>query len=638
MKRIVNCIAAIGLLCAAASCMDEAVDPGLVVGQNEAEKVFFTVDDFESADLTKTVITTGNKFQWTADDVVGIFPSTGFQAIFPMSSGAGSDYAVFDGGGWGLKRDATYYAYYPYAHENFESEDMREHVKYSYDGQEACFADENGLINLGKYDFMASGASKFENGGVNFNFKHLGALCYIRFAAPKATSYSRLIIAAEDEIFPVNGYFDTTDKDGDGIIRLESDPEKRNQFEIIFPSGHQSFEKGEPVALYFMMPPVDLSGQSLKMKLVDTAFDFYEADFPGKNILAGKAYPWEIIIDTYQAPLGQQTANCYVISQSGSYSFPTVRGNSVYYVGSVASAEVLWETFGTDETPNKGALISKVSYADNMITFSTSDTFREGNALIAAKDKDGNILWSWHIWLTDKPKDQLYKNDAGSTMMDRNLGATSATPGDVGALGLLYQWGRKDPFLGSSSISSSTRAKSTLSSWPTTSGTESNGTIAYATAHPTTFIKSSTNGDWWYSSEEDVTDDTRWTSSKTMYDPCPVGYRVPDGGSAGVWATAFVTSGSYPDYDATNEGFNFGQSDTNKYLTDEATCWYPAAGYLSSISGSLYSTGFSGFYWSCTPFGYYAYYLTFSSNGLVSPSSNDNYFRASGLSVRCLRE
>ena len=36
-------------------------------------------------------------------------------------------------------------------------------------------------------------------------------------------------------------------------------------------------------------------------------------------------------------------------------------------------------------------------------------------------------------------------------MMDRNLGATSATPGNVGSLGLLYQWGRKDPFLGSSS-------------------------------------------------------------------------------------------------------------------------------------------------------------------------------------------
>ena len=45
--------------------------------------------------------------------------------------------------------------------------------------------------------------------------------------------------------------------------------------------------------------------------------------------------------------------------------------------------------------------------------------------------------------------------------MDRNLGATSAALGDVGALGLLYQWGRKDPFLGSLSITESEVAAST---------------------------------------------------------------------------------------------------------------------------------------------------------------------------------
>ena len=83
------------------------------------------------------------------------------------------------------------------------------------------------------------------------------------------------------------------------------------------------------------------------------------------------------------------------------------------------------------------------------IHFTTGDM--EGNALIALCNADGDILWSWHIWFTDDPRGQEYYNNAG-TMMDRNLGATSATPGDVGALGLLYQWGRKDPFLGSSSI------------------------------------------------------------------------------------------------------------------------------------------------------------------------------------------
>ena len=158
------------------------------------------------------------------------------------------------------------------------------------------------------------------------------------------------------------------------------------------------------------------------------------------------------------------TANSYIVSKAGSYKFRTVKGNSRESVGAVASAEVLWETFGTSETPSVGSLIYDVRYEDDYMIFSTPESFREGNAVIAAKDKNGTILWSWHIWLTDQPQEQIYYNNAG-TMMDRNLGATSATPGDVGALGLLYQWGRKDPFLGSSSISSRVDARSTLT-WP----------------------------------------------------------------------------------------------------------------------------------------------------------------------------
>ena len=49
--------------------------------------------------------------------------------------------------------------------------------------------------------------------------------------------------------------------------------------------------------------------------------------------------------------------------------------------------------------------------------------------------------------------------------MDRNMGAISASPGNIGALGLLYQWGRKDPFLGSSSTGGYVVTNSTIS-WP----------------------------------------------------------------------------------------------------------------------------------------------------------------------------
>ena len=322
-------------------------------------------------------------------------------------------------------------------------------------------------------------------------------------------------------------------------------------------------------------------------------------------------------------------ANCYIVSQSGEYSFPTVKGNSSESVGAVASAVVLWESFGTSQTPLVGDLISKVSYSNGIITFQTNNTFKEGNAVIAAKDASGKILWSWHIWLTDQPQGQEYYNNAG-TMMDRNLGATSATPGDVGALGLLYQWGRKDPFLGSSSISSNTQAESTIT-WPSAS---SNGTIAYATANPTTFIKYNSSNYDWYLTGYSSTDNTRWTTSdkaKSIYDPCPAGWRVPDGASNGVWSKAEGSSSSFSHtYNSSNEGMNFSSK-----FGSASTIWYPASGYRDDGDGSLYDVGSRGDYWSASPYYYYAYDLYFSYGGSVNPSSS--YSRANGLSVRCLR-
>lgn len=329
------------------------------------------------------------------------------------------------------------------------------------------------------------------------------------------------------------------------------------------------------------------------------------------------------------------TANSYIISSAGSYKFSAVKGNSSESVGAVASAEVLWESFGTDVTPNVGDLVKGVTYSDGKITFETADPFKEGNAVIAAKDSDGNILWSWHIWFTDEPQGQVYFNDAG-TMMDRNLGATSATPGDVGALGLLYQWGRKDPFLGSSSISSATVAKSTLT-WPSkVSSNSSNGTIEYATANPTTFITDNTNSfDWYYYTGGSSTDNTRWTtseSSKSIYDPCPAGWRVPDGDSNGVWSKALGSSSTFHyTYDSTNKGMDFVVK-----LGSDNIIWYPASGYRNYSDDSLCYVGNYGYYWSASHKGNSVYRLAFDDFSGVDPS--DYGGRAPGMSVRCLRE
>ena len=327
----------------------------------------------------------------------------------------------------------------------------------------------------------------------------------------------------------------------------------------------------------------------------------------------------------------ESTANCYIVTRAGDYKFRAVKGNSSTSVGSVSSVEVLWESFGTSTTPSVGDLIKIASYSNGYIQFSTPASFREGNAVIAAKNSSGEILWSWHIWLTDQPKGQTYYNNAG-TMMDRNLGATTADAGDVGALGLLYQWGRKDPFLGPSSITNNVIAKSTVS-WPSATLTSAIiGTVDYVTKNPMTFITASypSADDWHYSSRNN----DLWKSEKTIYDPCPAGWRVPDGGGKGVWSSACGSSSYFNGYpfDNSGRGMNF----SGKFgLT--SSIWYPASGCRYRSDGTLGGVGIGGDYWSvtCTD-EREAYHLSFGESGTAFPSGYG--YRANGQSVRCLQE
>jgi hypothetical protein len=328
-----------------------------------------------------------------------------------------------------------------------------------------------------------------------------------------------------------------------------------------------------------------------------------------------------------------------------------VKGSSAEPVGAVASAEVLWESFGTAEAPARGAIVAEVSYtaSDGLVRFKTPEALKNGNALIAAKDASGNILWSWHIWVCDgydpvKAAHTYYNN--ASVIMDRNLGATSATPGEASALGLLYQWGRKDPFLGSSTVYSNLEAASTLT-WPeAVLSTKETGTIAYAIAHPTTFISSwESNYDWYYTGEFS-TDNTRWQEEKTIYDPCPAGWKLPNGSSPykeDFWINAIDRRFLVYPMDYELYGLNL-----TKAFGDADPIWYPLAGYRSDYSGELWGTGFYSGCWSATPdldeidpeakvmaLGLEIDF-TYQGDLMVFPSYD--YCRAVATSVRCISD
>lgn len=379
------------------------------------------------------------------------------------------------------------------------------------------------------------------------------------------------------------------------------------------------------IILALEFPMLDLSrylGKTINM----TGYYLWTSTTEAGNLVM------EVILDDFTVldkpyPSGK-TANCYIVSSPGTYSFDTVKGNSSESVGNVVSAEVLWESFGTDVAPSVGDLISSVSYSSDKISYTVASPFKEGNAVIAAKDASGSILWSWHIWMTDMPEEQVYANNAG-ILMDRNLGATSATPGDVGTYGLYYQWGRKDPFLGATN--NDQESKST-NIWPSSVKTSSTtGTIDYAIKHPMTFISySAVNYDWCMTS-----DYTRWGSDKTIYDPCPSGWRVPDGGREGFWAKSGLMNSDTNDY---YHWWTY-QSQYDGMIFNQPYClqsvWYPSTGQRHQEDGRLYGVSLWGVYHAISPQFWYSEGFDFSASSYYVEEVGPSY--ATGAAVRCYK-
>lgn len=89
-------------------------------------------------------------------------------------------------------------------------------------------------------------------------------------------------------------------------------------------------------------------------------------------------------------------------------------------------------------------------------------------------------------------------------------------------------------------------------------------------------------------------DETLWQTNRTIYDPCPPGWHVPQAGENGLWHRAWGSTTMYRSFDNTNKGMNFSGA-----FSSESNVWYPAAGYYAR--GTLYGTGEVGTWKSVTP-------------------------------------
>ena len=282
-------------------------------------------------------------------------------------------------------------------------------------------------------------------------------------------------------------------------------------------------------------------------------------------------------------------ANCYVIEEAGSYKFKAVYGNeSTNYIPDVESAEILWETWNdaSEVTPN--SVLASASFAEDYIILSTPETLKPGNALVAAKDANGTILWSWHIWI---PATDIVTANFGGIMgvdiMDRNLGALVATAAtdaqiDPTSYGMMYQWGRKDPFTAAAEFNG--EAPATYAGVPETLA-EGQITLEESIADPR-LLGHINNGDWCL-----VPNNEFWADAeKTIYDPCPPGYRVSKKTTANPFWSSNLTA---------QEGWGINITAGWLKLGSPEASVFPVAGYRDDYGvDSVAKVGVRTLYWT----------------------------------------
>jgi uncharacterized protein (TIGR02145 family) len=324
-------------------------------------------------------------------------------------------------------------------------------------------------------------------------------------------------------------------------------------------------------------------------------------------------------------------ANCYIVKPGGTIYIPVKRANEsdlgmqIYDTRTGWTPDILWQTAASLVTVSASA--DDRSYGLFKVTVAAGTT--SGNAVVYVKDGAGAIKWSWHIWVTDYDPDVTNQSYNSLTWMDRNLGATTNTPATTGTLGLYYQWGRKDPEIGPSSyLANTTTPQATYTgtggvyTWPNgvTNDPGAGTNLSVSVANPSThYYTGSTTSDWYTNT---IANQNRnlWGSTKTVYDPCPVGWKVP---SKDAWST--LNTGN----------FTWSNTDVGSTYTGSPSFFYPATGVRVSSNGSFYNVGTYGYYWSSAVSGASGYNMYFVS-GSVNPASD--YDRANGFSVRCVKE
>lgn len=594
---------------------------------------------------------------WSVGDRIGVFGTgTTSNACFTSTN----TYPIRETGFKGTFAigEKPEYAYYPY---NANASD-----KTAVPVSIPSVQNYSGVASVAQYDFKAANSfADLGDGKYQFNMKQLASLLRIEInlndiaallaekAVETASESLKSITLSSDVRMTGDFTCDLTKLAGNNALNFSGDAGQTMGLTINFID--KPALSGTVVA-YAVVAPGAQKGKTLTCTMIVN--DFLSVKLSAQMLCdfeGGKYYTLPLNASVFvnngaavedkspadAEPVAGQPSNCYMINAAKTYSFnATVIGNGEagiiadagFHTTSASidpkSAKLMWE--------DSEGFISGVSLVKGKVLFTAEKNV--GNAMIAVFDGAGTVLWSWHIWGVGDtmPEDEEVSSQAtisanstlkvNYTVMDRALGALSKTS----YFTTLYQWGRKDPIPNSTVYYVDGQAAEIETTYPVHKpGSAADATILTSIQHPECIIDDYKGqaGDWLASDKTNkynllwgdnnttyVFNKSKpaagkgWTNVKTIYDPCPSGYRVS---SKFAW-TGFCGSSSgdtknidYINFVKYENGYYF-----KKNSSDGVGIYFPMTGSRGCKTGSLWvgsgasaysSLNYDASYWASAP-------------------------------------
>ena len=673
--------------------------------------VIGTQDDFtglKTRSMVGEVLDNGAiAMDWSVGDQIGVFGNgTTSNACFTSTN----TYPIRETGfkGTCAVGEKPEYAYYPY---NANASD-----KTAVPVSIPSVQNYSGVASVAQYDFKAANSfADLGDGKYQFNMKQLASLLRLEInlndiaallaekSVDTASESLKSITLSSDVRMTGDFTCDLTKLEGSNDLNFSGDAGQTLGLTINFID--KPALSGTVVA-YAVVAPGAQKGKTLTCTMIVNDFLSVKlsaqmlCDFEGGNyytlplnatVFVNNGATVEDKTPADAEPVAGQPSNCYMINAAKTYSFDaTVIGNGEagiidgagFHATSAGidpkSAKLMWE--------DSEGFISGVSLVKGKVNFTAEKNV--GNAMIAVFDGAGTVLWSWHIWGVGDtmPGDEEVSSQATIsenstlkvryTVMDRTLGALSKTS----YFTTLYQWGRKDPIPNSTVYYVDGQAAGIETTYPVHKpGSAADATILTSIQHPECIIDDYKGqaGDWLASDNTNkynllwgdnnttyVFNKSKpaagkgWTNGKTIYDPCPSGYRVS---SKFAW-TGFCGSSSgdtknidYINFVKYENGYYF-----KKNSSDGVGIYFPMTGSRGCKTGSLWvGSGASAYsslnhdasYWASAPsqnlgkgarMSISPYVASPSSSTQTSANSintvDESGNRSAAHPVRCIRE